>query len=377
MISRCIRAASAEDLGPQILALRAEGFRPSLAIVFGCVLHNFESVADAFGQFDIDVFGVSSAGEILAEGDGPCVFEDSIVATLMDIDRSAYRVKLLECGEKTSLECGNELGQWAALSFLDPAVIVAASNVHTDGEQVLSGILDAIGHDKPVFGGLAGDAHTFSETFVFTNGCTSTHAVIGLVFDRARVQIEGIAASGWQAVGAPRVVDLSVGNIVYTIDGVSAMQSYRDNLGVESQEGLVLSQYPLQIIKDGYSVLRSALGADPSTGALLYAGSVPQGSTVRFSAFPGYEVVEEAYAEITWLHELMPSAEAVLLFSCSGRHVALGELAEDEVRPLRALWNLPVAGLYTYGEIGRNSYGVCEFHNETCVVVAMREVGGD
>jgi len=34
---------------------------------------------------------------------------------------------------------------------------------------------------------------------------------------------------------------------------------------------------------------------------------------------------------------------------------------------------VPMVGFYTYGEIGRNAEGATDFHNETCVLVTLRE----
>jgi hypothetical protein len=32
-----------------------------------------------------------------------------------------------------------------------------------------------------------------------------------------------------------------------------------------------------------------------------------------------------------------------------------------------------MVGFYTYGEFGRNAAGAIDFHNETCVLVALKE----
>ena len=374
MDTRCFVAQSVDDASARIAAVCADGFRPTLAVVFASVKHDLGDLASRFTAHDITLFGVSSAGEILADGQDRCVYQEAIVAALIDVDRAAFQVKLFEADGMTSLECGAEVGKWAALAFYDPALLVAASNVHTDGEQILRGIQGVIGPDKPVFGGLAGDESTFTETFVFSNDGASSHAAICLGFDQARVRIDGVASSGWQAVGGEHVITKSVSNIVYTIDDLPAMQVYRECLGI-ADGGIQLSQYPLQLLKNGYSVLRAALTLDKTSGALVYAGSVPQGSVVRFSAPPGYHVTEDAVAEMQWVHDMVPRADLLILFSCVGRHVALGEMAENEIRPVQQMWDHPLIGFYTYGEIGRNSSGSCEFHNETCVLVALCEVG--
>lgn len=113
----------------------------------------------------------------------------------------------------------------------------------------------------------------------------------------------------------------------------------------------------------------------PQPGSLFFAGAVREGSRVRFSTSPGVEIIDEALEEMRKLREQVPNAEALVLFSCACRHMALGPMAEDEIRPMQQLWNVPMVGLYVYGEIGVNDRGRCDFHNETCVLVALAEQG--
>jgi hypothetical protein len=61
----------------------------------------------------------------------------------------------------------------------------------------------------------------------------------------------------------------------------------------------------------------------------------------------------------------------MVLFSCRGRQLALGPMIEDEVAGVRKLWDVPLVGFFTYGEIGPVLNGGCDFHNETLVPVLI------
>ncbi len=37
------------------------------------------------------------------------------------------------------------------------------------------------------------------------------------------------------------------------------------------------------------------------------------------------------------------------------------------------VWGAPMAGYFSYGEIGGPTSGSCDFHNETCMLLAVRE----
>lgn len=60
----------------------------------------------------------------------------------------------------------------------------------------------------------------------------------------------------------------------------------------------------------------------------------------------------------------------VLGTECSSERLRIrSRLAE------RGLANVPLAGFYSYGEIGKLGAGETRFHNETCVTVAVRSAG--
>ena len=55
------------------------------------------------------------------------------------------------------------------------------------------------------------------------------------------------------------------------------------------------------------------------------------------------------------------------------RHMAVGPMVEEEIVEAARLWNLPVTGFFTYGEIGKNMVGNCDFFNETFTLVTLKE----
>jgi hypothetical protein len=46
---------------------------------------------------------------------------------------------------------------------------------------------------------------------------------------------------------------------------------------------------------------------------------------------------------------------------------------EDEAGKIRDIWNKPLIGFFTYGEIGTAKDSVCDFHNATCSMVLLEE----
>jgi hypothetical protein len=85
----------------------------------------------------------------------------------------------------------------------------------------------------------------------------------------------------------------------------------------------------------------------------------------------GPEVIDHAIKEISEFKQQAPQAEAIVLFSCVSRHLAFGPMVEDEISAVRKLWEVPLAGFFTYGEIGPGLLGRCDYHNNTLVPVLI------
>ena len=132
-------------------------------------------------------------------------------------------------------------------------------------------------------------------------------------------------------------------------------------------------EYPLLLNRDyGWYIPRGVLNINDDK-SLVYAGSVPEGAKVRFGIAPGTEVIDRAIEQISEFNRKAPRSEAIVLFSCKARHTVLGPMVEDEISAVRKLWDVPLVGFFTYGEIGPVFQGPCDFHNHTLVPVLIYE----
>ncbi|NJN78227.1 MAG: hypothetical protein HC803_07760 [Saprospiraceae bacterium] len=258
-------------------------------------------------------------------------------------------------------------------------VLLMAGGFGIDAASIVVGIKDGIQKEISMYGGLAADDLQMKKTHAFShNHCTSTGSIV-LVINTDKIEINGLAASGWQPIGVEKIITKSKGNVIYEIDNERAYDVYTRYFGItnksDSIEHLLSLQtnYPLQIIRDKDTILRSSLVADEIEGTITLMGSVTEGDKFRFSNSPGFEVIEQTIAKFQDLKDKTPEADALILFSCKGRHGAFGPLIEDEIEGLYNYWQTPMIGFLSYGEIGNTPNGVCEFHNETCSLVTLKE----
>jgi hypothetical protein len=325
MNSRVFSVTSVEQIEPHLKDIRQEGLAPTLAIVFSSVTHDLKALRTVFTKYDIEVFGASSSGEITNDE----IHEESIVVMLLDINRDAFRLNIFDGEGRTSYQ-------------------VMTAGLFTNGDQIVSGITDTMDRQVPLFGGRAGDDLRLQETFVFSVSQAISNGVVALIFDLSTIDLQGIAVSGWKGIGTPKTITKAEGNIVYEIDNEPVLDVYNKYLNIGDDIQLAL-EYPLLLIRDdGTFVMRvpATLNEDKS---MVYGGTMPEGSKVRFSMPPGFEIIDHAIEQMSEFHQQIPKSDAIVLFSCKARHMALGPMVEDEISAVHKLWEVPMVGFFTYG----------------------------
>lgn len=370
MNPRAFSAVSVEELESRLEETLKGGQKATLAIVFSSVAHDLKAVGAAFAKHDIDVFGATTHGEICNDE----IHEESIAAMVLDLSRNVYKVEVFEGREKTSAQIGQSVARWAKTVYDNPALMVVSAGYLADGDQIVNGVIDELGRQAPLFGGLAGDDLKFQETFAFDGSQVTSNGVAVLIFDSNVIGLEGVAFSGWKGIGTTKTVTKAVGNIVYELDGKPALDVYRKYLDCGEDPVMAANlavEYPLLLNReDGSSVLRAVMRINDDK-SIVYAGSIPEGAKVRFGMASGTEVINQAVEQISEFKRQAPRSEAIVLFSCAARHLAFGPMVEDEISAARKLWEAPLVGFFTSGEIGPVLQGRCDFHNHTLVPVLI------
>lgn len=372
-----INTNSVDGLKQRISELPID-FRPTLAVVFLSVSMDRKAITELLTQREIKVFGITTNGEFVDED----TQKHTASILLLDLNPDFFRIYLEKFDDNNYKQVGHKIGETSKSVFNDTAFILGISGASTDGEAVLRGLQAAAGNDITAFGGAAGDDYAFKETFVFTNNQESNNAVLCLSLNEEKVKVEGIASCGWKAVGTEKTVTKSEGNHVYTINGIPAAEITAKYGGLdispEKQETLMelAANFPIQLIKEnGDTVMRPGLVVDWDDMSFYTSGNVPQGSKVRFSLPPDWDVMEEVVRGVEKLKETkMPEAEALIIFSCAGRLLSFGPMMNDEIKGIKNVWNVPMVGMFSNAELGRTEKGNLEMHNITTCTIALKEI---
>ena len=273
------------------------------------------------------------------------------------------------------------MGEAGKKAFRKPAFIIASGGVRTDGEKIVEGIQEAAGKDVTLFGGLAASDLKIMYTFVFTNGIISDDGLVALILDEERISVRGYATGGSEPFGIYHTITKSDGNVVYTIDDQPVIDLVLRYCGKgidELKQGNAIlniaTYFQIQLERANASpIMRTPMFANLNDGSLVFAGSLPQGSRVKFTILPGFEVVDNVMSEFNAYSENGTKADAMVLFSCMGRVIAFGPYMSDEIGRLNKIWDSPMIGLFSFGEIGRGAEGKYEFYNMTCSLALLRE----
>ena len=381
MKAKTIKGKTPQEIQSELRKSLEDGFKPTLAIVFPSISQDRESVCKLLDKNRIAIFGATTNGEFInKERD-----TDSTAIILLDIKPEYFTLFFDEFQHGNYSEVAESIANQALEKFQNPAILILGSNVDTDAEDIISGFENVLGKEVNIFGGMAGDNYSFTEQFVFTNQQSSNRGILALVLDENKIQIKGRATHGWKAVGTPKTVTKSEGNHVYTVDDVPVLDLTRkyggldelseSKIGSFKELGLIATNFPLQLQREkGAPVMRPGLRIDWKDGSFYCGGKVPQGSRVRFSLPPDFDVIEKVVDSLNELKEKeIPNADAVLVFSCAGRQMSLGPLVDEEIKGIYHVWNSPMAGFFCNGEIARATDGNNDLQNLTACTVVLKE----
>ena len=376
MKAKSIKGKTAEEIKEALEKNMADGFQPTLAVVFMANENERAAVTELLSQKGIQIFGAST-GDNFTDGE---IESHTIVLLLLDIDPAYFHLEIRGADEGTIKEIATQIGKTALTIFKKPAFLVVSGGLAVDGDEIIAGIESACGIGTTIFGGLAADFLRMQRTYVFNNDKLCDYGLLALILDEEKISLSGMAVGGWKPMGMDRIITKSVGNVVYTIDNEPALDFVSRYAGLKDLDTnnalnfLISSNFQLQLKReDKHPVMRTPMQANAEDRSIVFAGSLPEGSKVKLCLLPGFEVIEAALNEFNNYKKEQPEPDALILFSCAGRQLTLGPYVSEEIDGIKNIWNAPLAGFFCYGEIGRVASGQHEFHNMTCSLATLME----
>ena len=324
-------------------------------------------------------FGCSTAGEIF----GTKVSDESLVVTAIQFEKTVlHPVYTAIRGPEQSVQAGEALGRQLNQKDLTH-VFVLSDGLRVNGTDLVKGLTSCLPKNVAVTGGLSGDGARFQETLVFgKNGTPESGVVAALGFAGDHLKISCASLGGWDPFGPERTITRSEGNMLYELDGKSALELYKQYLGDHAQ-GLpatgLLFPLSLRTSAGETAVVRTILAVNEKDKSMTFAGTMPQGAVARFMKANFDRLIEGASGAAKASHSAASSLnpDLALLISCVGRKLILKQRVEEEVESVRDVLGSKavLAGFYSYGEISPFTPGAkCELHNQTMTITTLSEV---
>lgn len=323
--------------------------------------------------------GCSTAGEIC----GTRVLDGSVVSTAIAFEDTTVRVERVSLREVTdSRAAGEYLGTRMAGDGL-VHVVVLSDGLQVNGSDLVRGLAGALPRGVGVSGGLSADGPRFGRTLVGVDGEVGEGLVAAIGFHGRRLRVGCGSLGGWDPFGPERVITRSRGNVLYELDGRSALELYRRYLGDHAADlpasGLL---FPLSL-RTGPGetpVVRTILAVNDAEQSMTFAGDMPEGAHARLMKANFERLIDGATGAARTSYEAIGTRPPglALLISCVGRKLILKQRIEEEVESVREVLGdaAVLAGFYSYGEISPFSASTrCELHNQTMTITTFSEVG--
>jgi hypothetical protein len=326
---------------------------------------------------DAHLLGCTTAGEIC----GTTVSDDSVVATAIRFDHTSIRAAYRPLSDASNSKAvGEQIAHDLAGEEL-VHVFVLAEGLKVNGSELVKGLRKGLPSGVAVTGGLAGDGARFQKTVVCLDGQVNDSAVAAIGFYGDRLRIGYGSLGGWDPFGPDRLVTRAEGNVLYELDGSSALELYKTYLGSHTANlpasGLL---FPLSLRgEDGEQrVVRTILGVDEKAQSLTFAGDIPEGRYAQLMRANFDRLIDGAQDAASACYEAIgnQTPDLAILISCVGRKLVLNQRTEEEVESVRNVLgeSTVLSGFYSYGEIAPLSSSTkCELHNQTMTITTFTE----
>ena len=320
----------------------------------------------------------STAGEIVED----FVYDDSLAVTAIQFEKTGLKVASMDINElEDSFDAGVKMAEHLNGEGLCH-VFLLSDGLHVNGSEIVKGINSALDKDVPCTGGLAGDAANFEKTLVGLNAAPSESQIVAIGFYGNSLEVGYGSVGGWDNFGAERLVTRSEGNVLYELDGESALDLYKMYLGDKAKElpgSALLFPLGLKFDEDSDTIVRTVLAVDEEKNSMTFAGDIPEGCYVRLMKANFDKLIEGANlaAEHTTQKGGNSGDKLAVLISCVGRKLILGQRIDEEVEAVMEVLGdgSTITGLYSYGEISPVvESSRCELHNQTMTITTFAEV---
>jgi hypothetical protein len=364
------------------LPVHAGGLKNDAQLVFAfgttAILEDLKTFKEIKALYsEAHILGCSTAGEIC----GTRVYDNSLVVTAIQFDSTHVKGTSIELGNmRNSFEAGEQLARSLDMNNLTH-VFVLSDGLNVNGSELVKGLAKHLSEEVTITGGLAADGARFGKTLVCWDDVPKKDTIALVGFYGSNLRIGYGSMGGWDPFGPERFITKSKENVLYELDGKSALETYKLYLG-EHAKGLPATGllFPLSIrTRNGQTgIVRTILSVDDENQSMTFAGDIPEGSYARFMKANFERLIDGAHGAAKTSYDALNSRspDLAILISCVGRKLVLKQRTEEEVETAGEIFgnHTAMTGFYSYGEISPFMPGAqCSLHNQTMTITTFVE----
>jgi len=231
----------------------------------------------------------------------------------------------------------------------------------------VGGLLEHLNANVPgtqVIGGMASGGVAQRRSQLFLDDQVLLRGAVGARF--AGAQVDLLVSQGCRPIGNPFTVTRAEGNVMRELGGRPPFQRLQELVNALPEKdrqllangglkvGLVMDEYRSEQ-RHGDFLIRSVIGADAESGAIVVAGEIDIGQTVQFHVRDAESADEDLRGalerEVAALSGQSPAG--ALLFTCNGRGSQLFQASDHDAGLVaKFLGETPMAGCFCAGELG-------------------------
>ena len=353
----------------------------NLVLIFGdrALLETKDIASKFHHQFPkADVVFCSTAGEIL----GTEVSDNSLSVTAIAFEKTTIHTQVVNIADfKSSHEAGKHLVKVLKGNGLKHILVLADGQL-VNGSELVEGMNEELPDNITLSGGLAGDGANFQKTLVGLNDDLKTGNIVGIGLAGENLVVGHGSNGGWDSFGPFRKITRSKANVLYELEGKTALDLYKQYLG-DLASGLpgtaLLFPLAIKLNENSDPVVRTILAVNEEDHSMTFAGNMPEGAQARLMKANFDRLIDAASdaASRAFTPFSAHKPQLALLISCVGRKLVLNQRVEEEVERVSEILGpqAKLTGFYSYGEISPLKDSVkCDLHNQTMTITAFSEI---
>ncbi len=241
-------------------------------------------------------------------------------------------------------------------------LITFTDGTTTNAEEYLKGI-SAYNDSIMVCGGMAGDNGLFKQTFISCGKKILDYGAVAVSLNSDILSVFNDYKYDWSPIGIEHTINKVIGNRIYQISGMKAIEFYEKYLGDSNSH----TEFPLIVQRNGMSVARAVL-TRYSDGSLGCGGNLYEGDKVRLGFANAEMIIKNPLQYLKNINNY--AAETFFIYSCMARRRYMQNLIKVETEPFAQI--APTSGFFTYAEFF-HTHKRNELMNQTITLVGLSE----